>query len=148
VVITPKSLLRHPRAVSRLADLAEGALQPVLDDDAARERAGQITRLLLCTGQIYYDLITSEKREAASQTAIVRVEQLYPCPEAELAEVLERYPELEEVVWVQEEPENMGAWRALQPRLAALVRDRRSEERRVGEAGRRRRPTSHSRRKA
>jgi 2-oxoglutarate dehydrogenase E1 component len=124
VVITPKSLLRHPRAVSRLADLAEGAFQPVLDDDAARERAGQITRLLLCTGKIYYDLITSEKREAASQTAIVRVEQLYPFPEAELAEVLERYPELEEVVWVQEEPENMGAWRALQPRLAALVRDR------------------------
>ena len=124
VVITPKSLLRHPRAVSRLADLAEGAFQPVLDDAEARERAGEITRLLLCTGKIYYDLVTSEKREAASQSAIVRVEQLYPFPEAELAEVLERYPEVDEVVWVQEEPENMGAWRALQPRLAALVGDR------------------------
>src|SRR5690606_11990372 len=121
VVITPKSLLRHPRAVSQLAELAEGGFQPVLDDDAARERAGEISRLLLCTGKVYYDLVTSERREAASQSAIIRVEQLYPFPEAELAEVLERYPEVDEVVWVQEEPENMGAWRTLQPRLAALI---------------------------
>src|SRR5690606_36549812 len=121
IVITPKSLLRHPRAVSSLAELAEGRFQAVLDDDAARERAGEITRLLLCTGKVYYDLVTSERRDAASQSAIIRVEQLYPFPEAELAEVLERYPEVDEVVWVQEEPENMGAWRALQPRLAALI---------------------------
>jgi len=124
VVFTPKSLLRHPRATSRLADLVSGRFRPVLDDDAARERAGEIRRLLLCTGKVYYDLVTSEHYSAATQLAIVRIEQLYPFPEAELAEVLAGYPEVDEVVWVQEEPENMGAWYALRPRLAALIGDR------------------------
>src|SRR5690606_11655706 len=107
IVLTPKSLLRHPRAVSRLAELAEGHFQAVLDDAAASERAGEIRRLLLCTGKVYYDLITSEQREQAGHAAIARVEQLYPFPEADLVELLDGYPGVEEVVWVQEEPENM-----------------------------------------
>jgi 2-oxoglutarate dehydrogenase E1 component len=121
IVMTPKSLLRHPRAASSLRDLAEGRWQPVIDDAAARQRADQVRRLILCSGKVYVDLITSERHETATAVAIARIEQLYRFPEQGLAEVMGAYLNLEEVVWLQEEPENMGAWEFMRPNLATLI---------------------------
>ncbi len=121
VIFTPKSLLRHPRASSRLANLAEGAFQPVIDSAEARGRADEVTRVLLCSGKVFVDL--EEHRERADQpaVAIVRVEQLYPVPEDDLSRVLEGYYNRREVLWVQEEPKNMGAWPYLNPWIRAVV---------------------------
>ncbi len=124
IVMTPKSLLRHPRAMSPLRALAEGSFQPVLDDPVASERRHEITRLVFCSGKVYVDLVTSSFATDARQVAIVRVEELYPFPEEELAAILARYPNARDVVWLQEEPRNMGAWFFVQPRLQALLGDR------------------------
>lgn len=121
IVFTPKSLLRHPRATSTLEELAQGTFRPVIDDERARAHAADVSRLILCSGKIYYDLVTSDKYEGASNVAIARVEELYPLPEAELAELIESYSALDEIVWVQEEPENMGAWRYMEPHLRRLA---------------------------
>lgn len=121
VVFTPKSLLRHPRATSTLEELAKGSFQPVLNDERARAHAGDVSRLVLCTGKVYYDLLGNERHETATNVAVARVEELYPLPRAELAELIAGYPALDEIVWVQEEPENMGAWRYLQPHLRELA---------------------------
>jgi 2-oxoglutarate dehydrogenase E1 component len=124
VIMTPKSLLRHPKAASPLAELAQGSFRPVLDDPEAGERAPEITRLILCCGKVYVDLITSPQWEQARHVAIVRVEQLYPFPGEELRQVIERYPNARDVVWLQEEPKNMGAWTFIEPRLRPLLDDR------------------------
>lgn len=124
IVMTPKSLLRHPLVASTPRQLAEGIWQPVIDDPQGDERRDQIRRLVLCSGKIYVDLVTSELREDNQAVAIIRLEQLYPFPEAALREVLERYPNLAEVLWVQEEPMNMGAWSYVQPRLIELFEAR------------------------
>jgi 2-oxoglutarate dehydrogenase E1 component len=123
--MTPKSLLRHPKVASPLRDLAEGRWQPVIDDTEAQKRPKQIKRLILCSGKVYVDLITSEFRAQHPEIAIVRVEQLYPLPFEELKEVIERYHKAKEVVWVQEEPENMGAWRYIWPYLKEIIGDQR-----------------------
>ena len=107
VIMSPKSLLRHPQAVSSLGDLATGTFQRVIPD----AEADAATRVLLCSGKVYYDLLA--ERGDARDTAIVRLEQLYPLSERELRAALEPYPQHVPVVWVQEEPENMGAWRTL-----------------------------------
>ena len=120
-VLTPKSLLRHPAVVSAAQELASGRFMTVLDDEQARQRPAEVRRLLLCSGKVYVDLATSERRAAAQDVAIVRVEQLYPFPAVALREVLEGYTALEEIVWVQEEPENMGAWEFMRPRLEELA---------------------------
>jgi 2-oxoglutarate dehydrogenase E1 component len=115
VVLTPKGLLRLKDASSTLADLAEGAFRPVLDDPAAdRER---VTRLVLCSGKVYYDVVGHEARAQASHVAVARLEQLYPFPVEQAAEVVGGYPNLREIIWVQEEPQNMGPWRAIRHRL-------------------------------
>lgn len=124
VIFTPKSLLRHPQATSRLQELTSGSFQFVIDDAAARDRAREVTRLVLCTGKVYYDLVASDAHGKAPHVAVVRVEQLYPFPGQELTAILEAYPSLEEVVWVQEEPENMGAWHYLESHLTALAPDK------------------------
>jgi 2-oxoglutarate decarboxylase len=121
VVFTPKSLLRLPAATSHLDELAGGAFQPVLDDPAASERRERVTRLLLCSGKVYYDLLASPAREQAAHVAIGRVEMLYPLPKAELAALIARYPGLKEIVWVQEEPSNMGARKFITPELRRLA---------------------------
>lgn len=121
VVMTPKSLLRHPKAVSRLEELTNGRFQPVIDDAEARPRADQITRIVLCTGKVYYDLIGSEEREKARHVAVVRLEELYPFPQAELTEVIAQYPAVQELVWTQEEPHNMGPWPLLDMRLLEVT---------------------------
>jgi 2-oxoglutarate dehydrogenase E1 component len=117
IVLTPKSLLRQPLTLSSLRQLAEGRWQPVLDDPAAAQKPAEIRRLLLCSGKIYIDLVTSEAYKAAPWAAVARVEQLYPFPADHLDELFKRYPNVEEVVWVQEEPRNMGAWAAAKPQL-------------------------------
>lgn len=121
VVLTPKSLLRHPMVASSLAELAEGHWQSVIDDHRAREKPGQVRRLVLCSGKVAVDLLVSEQREASSGVAICRVEQLYPFPEDDLRPLLGEYANLEEVVWLQEEPRNMGAWEFLRLQLARLI---------------------------
>jgi 2-oxoglutarate dehydrogenase E1 component len=152
VVLTPKSLLRHPLVASPPRALAEGRFQPVIDDEQARQHPQQVRRLVLCSGKIYVDLVSaasaailpasakegrlprpdgvSGEAGAASagrrqDVALCRVEQLYPLPQEALQSVLESYPALEEVVWAQEEPENMGAWEFMRPHLEDLISARR-----------------------
>jgi 2-oxoglutarate dehydrogenase E1 component len=121
VVMTPKSLLRHPSVASPPRDLAESGWQPVIDDAQARPQRELVRRLILSSGKIYVDLATSKYRGESPGVAIVRIEQLYPFPIGELKSVLDSYFSLEEVVWVQEEPENMGAWTYAQPRLINII---------------------------
>ena len=123
VLMTPKSLLRLPRAMSRPSELASGAFHSVLDDPrfATDDASARVRRLLLCSGKIYYDLVGAPEFEAASDVAIVRSERLYPFPDDELAAVLERYPRIESFAWVQEEPRNMGARKFVLPRIRHLV---------------------------
>ncbi|HYT69872.1 MAG TPA: multifunctional oxoglutarate decarboxylase/oxoglutarate dehydrogenase thiamine pyrophosphate-binding subunit/dihydrolipoyllysine-residue succinyltransferase subunit [Gemmatimonadales bacterium] len=120
VVFTPKSLLRLPQASSRLGELAAGGFRPVLDDPDG-EAHRDATRLVLCSGKVYYDLITSPQRTPASHVVIGRVELLYPFPAAEVAQLLRRYPKVTEIVWVQEEPRNMGPQKFMRPQLGELA---------------------------
>jgi 2-oxoglutarate dehydrogenase E1 component len=117
VVMTPKSLLRLNQASSNVSELAEGRFQPVLPD--ATVEAQNVTRLILCSGKIYYDLVAHESR--SPEVAIGRVELLYPFPQAEILALVESYPNLTEVVWVQEEPRNMGARAHMSPRLLQIL---------------------------
>jgi 2-oxoglutarate dehydrogenase E1 component len=123
-VLTPKSLLRHPMVSSSPRDLAEGRWQPVIDDEEARARSNEVRRLVLCSGKVYVDLLSSDKRADASGIAIVRVEQLYPFPTENIQRLVSGYPRLQEVVWLQEEPQNMGAWDFARPALEELLGDR------------------------
>jgi len=124
VVMSPKSLLRHPLAASRLEELAGGRFRPVLPDETLAGREGEVTRLLLCSGKVYVDLVAGGAREAARDVALVRVEELYPFPAEEITAVVGGLPALRELVWVQEEPRNMGAWSFVEPRLRALAGER------------------------
>ncbi len=129
VLMTPKSLLRHPRALSKLTDLSEGGFRAVLDDDAI-DPAG-CRRVVLCSGKVYYDLLGAREKRGIDDIAIVRAEQLYPFPADALSVVLGRWAAATEIVWCQEEPSNMGAWAYIQPLLRELLDDRR-----IGYAGR------------
>ncbi|HJR66887.1 MAG TPA: 2-oxoglutarate dehydrogenase E1 component [Gemmatimonadaceae bacterium] len=120
ILMQPKSLLRLPEAASRLADLATGSFQPVLDDPARSPVPREVKRLVLCSGKLYYDLAAARANgTAAKHAAVVRVEELYPWPHEEIARIIDRYGGIEEVVWAQEEPRNMGAWSFVWPRLRA-----------------------------
>jgi 2-oxoglutarate dehydrogenase E1 component len=121
IIMTPKSLLRHPRAASSLTDLAQGQFQPVIVDALEPAKAEQVTRLILCSGKVYVDLVTNDEWATVEGVAVARVEELYPFPEDELRSAIEAYPALQEIVWLQEEPRNMGAWRYMEPRLRELV---------------------------
>src|SRR5437588_8440598 len=112
ILMQPKSLLRLPEAASRLSDLTSGGFQPVMDDPVAENRDA-VKRLVFCTGKIYYDLLPVR----APHIALVRIEELYPWPGNEVAAIVDRFPSLEEVMWAQEEPKNMGAWSYAAPRL-------------------------------
>nr|MBA3948383.1 2-oxoglutarate dehydrogenase E1 component [Acidobacteriota bacterium] len=121
IVLTPKSLLRHPSVASSPREIAEGRWQQVIDDVEAHTREQDIRRLVLCSGKVAIDLLTSERRKDAKAVAICRVEQLYPLPVNDIRQVIESYPSLEQVVWVQEEPENYGAFEFVRPHLQAIV---------------------------
>jgi len=113
VVFTPKSLLRAKVAVSGVQDFTEGGFAPVLGDPGVGGEPldnGAVRRVLLCSGKIAYDLGAHREAEGIADTAILRVEQLYPLPGDEIRQALERYPNAQELLWVQEEPANMGPW--------------------------------------
>jgi len=120
VVMTPKSLLRLPAATSRIEDLVAGRFRHVLWD-AERPERDKVTRLVMCSGKVYYDLLASPQRATTPHIAIGRLELLYPFPAAEIGEYLTRYPNLKEIVWVQEEPRNMGARKFLLPKFRDLA---------------------------
>jgi 2-oxoglutarate dehydrogenase E1 component len=124
VVMTPKSLLRLPAASSKLAHLTEGRFNPVLDDPSLPGPRDEVTRLVLCSGKVFYDLIGHEARAEEKHVAVGRVELLYPFAENELRGLMESYPALDTVVWAQEEPKNMGARATMEPRLAWILPDR------------------------
>jgi multifunctional 2-oxoglutarate metabolism enzyme len=120
IVMTPKSLLRLPQAASAIADMAEDTrFHPVLAEPGVAEE--QVTRLVLCTGKIYYDLVGHPERAAHTGLAVGRVELLYPFPERQILELMDRYPNLTEILWVQEEPRNMGARAHMFPRLMQIM---------------------------
>ncbi len=119
VILTPKSLLRNPLVASTLNELANGQWQPVIDDADAKPRS--VRRVILCSGKLYIDLVSSKFRADSHDVALVRVEQLYPFPADDLRPVLKRYTKAEEIIWTQEEPENMGAWEFVRPLLTDLL---------------------------
>ncbi len=121
IVMTPKSLLRHPKALSSLSDLVEGSFQAVIDDEVPEQRRDLVQRLVLCSGKVHVDIVTSDAYAASEAVAVARVEELYPFPADQLQSLLGSYPNLTELVWLQEEPQNMGAWRYIEPRLRALA---------------------------
>jgi 2-oxoglutarate decarboxylase len=121
VVFTPKGLLRHKDAASRLSDLTSGGFQFVLDDPRAADRKDQVKRLVLCSGKVYYDIDGHERREDAASVAIARVELLYPFAKDQIRKLIAGYPNLKEIVWAQEEPQNMGAWKVMTRRMPELV---------------------------
>ena len=124
VVFTPKSLLRHPRAVNSLDELANGKFLTVIDDERSEITPKKVKRIVLCTGKIYYELLETSEKHNISNTAIVRIEQLYPFPYATVNDVLQSYPNAKEVVWCQEEPKNQGAWRSIRHRIERILSDR------------------------
>ncbi len=119
VIMTPKSLLRHPLAVSSLKDLENGSFQQVIDDP---DPPVQVTRVILCSGKIYYELFNRRNERGDDTIAIVRLEQFYPFPEKSIKDVLSKYKKAKEWCWVQEEPTNMGAWTFVRHRLEDLMK--------------------------
>ncbi len=119
VIMTPKKLLRLSDATSKLEDLAEGRFRPVLPEPGVDPE--RVTRLILCSGKIYYDLVDHDSRKDKPEIAVGRMELLYPFPQAEVLELVKGYPNLKEVVWVQEEPRNMGARAHMAPRLLQIL---------------------------
>ena len=114
VIFTPKSLLRLKESTSTLADLSTGMFQGVIDDPTASGRRDEVRTLLLCTGRMYYELSLASQRAEATDVAIARLELLYPLPLERILEIVAAYPKLERLYWVQEEPQNMGAWGSLE----------------------------------
>lgn len=107
VVMSPKSLLRHPRCISPISEFQNGAFKEVIDD--ATENKNEVTSLLFCSGKVYYELLAKKEEEGRNDVAIIRLEQLYPIPSTAIQRIIERYPNVKKRIWVQEEPANMGA---------------------------------------
>ncbi len=123
ILMTPKSLLRLPQATSTLGELSEGRFQPVLDDPTLGAERRAVTRLVLCSGKVYYDVVTAKRRPDARHVGVGRIELLYPFPQDEVRELIAACPGLHEVVWLQEEPSNMGARKWVVPQLETLAGD-------------------------
>lgn len=120
VVMSPKSVLRNKLAVSQLSELAEGKFQLVIDEI---ERLESVNKLILCAGKVYYDLLEKRREKNIKDIAIVRIEQLYPFPEAEVKEIFDKYKGVKNILWLQEEPKNQGAWHYIDPILFKLFGD-------------------------
>ena len=121
VIMSPKSLLRHPKVISNLSSLAEDAFQEIIDD--SRVQPDKVQRLVMCTGKLFYDLdaIRDQRPGETDNTAIIRIEQLYPFAREQFSKIVARYPGVKEFIWAQEEPQNMGAWTYIEPRLRAQL---------------------------
>jgi 2-oxoglutarate dehydrogenase E1 component len=129
IMLTPKSLLRHPLAASPPEELSRSKFHPLLRDNHVDIPKDQVRRLVLCSGKVYFDFVTARQKhmkELGLQPDVIacRVEELYPFPAAEVAALLNSLPNLKEVVWLQEEPRNMGAWTYIAPRVRDLLRNR------------------------
>ena len=118
ITFTPKSLLRHPAVTSTLDEICEGEYQLVIDDALVADKE-QVTRVVLCSGKVYYDLLEKWQAEQLHHIAIVRIEQLYPFPKIQMAEILHQYTHMQELIWCQEEPLNQGAWDSIKHRFRA-----------------------------
>jgi 2-oxoglutarate decarboxylase len=133
VVFTPKSLLRHPRVVSTRDEFLRGSFREVLPDPADTP-PDRIARVLLCSGKIFWELVAARDERERNDVAIIRIEQLYPFPAEEVRQLLARYPDSSEVIWVQEEPRNMGPWRFMREQIQPLLDETRRRLRYVGRA--------------
>lgn len=118
IVFTPKGLLRHPECVSNVENLSKGSFMEVLNDPKPPVKT---TRVAFCSGRIYYDLLAERIKDPQADIALIRIEQLYPLDEARIKDILQQYPEAEKFYWVQEEPENMGAWEYIRNQLQRLI---------------------------
>ncbi len=116
VIMSPKSLLRHPRAVCNAEELANGKFQPFIPDPDV-DHPSKVKKMIICSGKVYYDLLNKRENEGADHIAIHRLEQFYPFPDNDILEVLSEYSHVEDLVWCQEEPKNMGGWSFVAPRL-------------------------------
>jgi 2-oxoglutarate dehydrogenase E1 component len=132
VIFTPKSLLRHPKAVSTFDELTSGGFREVIADTAIE--MSRVTRVVFCSGKVYYDLLAARDKTNANHIALVRLEQMYPFPEQQINDALLRYPLTAEVAWVQEEPLNMGAWRFMSDWFAPLLAPTRRKLQYIGRA--------------
>ena len=110
IVMTPKSLLRNPAAVSTMEELAKGNFRPIIDDERLIKSKKEVSRVVLCSGKVYYDLLAKSNEENIKSVSLIRIEQLYPFPDKLLEKILQSYPNLKELIWCQEEPRNQGAW--------------------------------------
>ncbi len=122
IVMTPKSLLRHKFSVSPLSDLSTGRFELIIEDDPIIDKSA-VTRVVFCSGKIYYELVETREVHNVTNTALVRIEQLYPFPVDRYREVIESYTEAKDIVWCQEEPKNQGAWYQIRHRLQAPLSD-------------------------
>jgi 2-oxoglutarate dehydrogenase E1 component len=125
VVMTPKSMLRHKLSVSRMEDLVNGSFLELIPDSSCKAPA-KATRVVVCAGKVYYDLLEAATEKKLADTAIVRVEQLYPFPREALQAELARFPNAKDVFWCQEEPQNQGAWYQIQHHLRSCIGDART----------------------
>jgi 2-oxoglutarate dehydrogenase E1 component len=122
IVMTPKSLLRHPMCISSADEVMNGRFETVLDE-ADELNPQQVERIVLCSGKVYFDLLEKRRSSSSNQVAILRVEQLYPFPHYDLERVLDGYPNYQQLVWCQEEPLNQGAWFMVNPMLQLLLKE-------------------------
>jgi 2-oxoglutarate dehydrogenase E1 component len=116
IIMSPKSLLRHRLATSRTDDLAKGQYKPFIPDQEVEDKSN-IDRLIICSGKVYYDLYQQRQEEEIENIAIARLEQFYPFPDQDVNSILKEYEDVDDIVWCQEEPKNMGAWTFVAPRI-------------------------------
>ena len=133
IIFTPKSLLRHPAATATITDLTDGAFRELIGETSDID-ASHVNKVLVCSGKVYYDLVAAREQRGIDDVAILRLEQLYPFPRADFADMLARYPLTAEVVWVQEEPRNMGPWRFVSERIQPILDGSKRRVRYVGRA--------------
>jgi len=132
IIMTPKSLLRNKDATSPLAEFTKGAFQVVIPDQKADLKADKVKRVIMCSGKVYYDLAKKREEKGTDDVAILRVEQLYPFPHKAFATELKKYPNVTDLVWCQDEPQNQGAWFFIQHN----IHENMSEGQKLGYAGR------------
>ncbi|PAU93106.1 2-oxoglutarate dehydrogenase E1 component [Aliifodinibius salipaludis] len=122
IIMSPKSLLRHPLATSKTDDLAKGQYQPFIPDEEVEDK-NNIDRLVICSGKVYYDLYKQRQDEEIDNVAITRLEQFYPFPNQDVSDILDEYSHVDDIVWCQEEPRNMGAWTFVSTRIMQQLKD-------------------------